>query len=51
MRCAFITILMVIYDDIKHFLQHMIEKGFSSEEKQRGIYFAESLEEIKRILN
>lgn len=38
------------YDDIKHFLQHMIDKGLSDEEKQRGVYFAESLEEIKRII-
>lgn len=34
------------YDDIKHFLQHMIDKGLSDNEKQRGVYFAESLEEI-----
>ena len=38
------------YDDIKHFLQHMIDKGLSDEEKQRGVDFAESLEEIKRII-
>ena len=38
------------YDDIKHFLQYMIEKDLSSEDKQRGIYFAEGLEEIKRII-
>ena len=38
------------YDDIKHFLQHMIEKGLADNEKQRGVYFAESLEEIKRII-
>ena len=38
------------YDDIKHFLQQMILKGFSSEEKQQGVYFAESLEEIKELL-
>ena len=38
------------YDDIKHFLQQMILKGFSSEEKQQGVYFAESLEEIKKLL-
>lgn len=35
------------YDDVKHFLQQMILKGFSSAEKQQGVYFAESLEEIK----
>lgn len=38
------------YDDIKHFLQHMIEKGLTDNEKQRGVYFAERLEEIKRII-
>lgn len=38
------------YDDIKHFLQQMILKGLSSEEKQQGVYFAESLEEIKKLL-
>ena len=38
------------YDDVKHFLQHMIAKGFSSAEKQQGVYFAESLEEIKEFL-
>ena len=38
------------YDDIKHFLQQMILKGFSSEEKQQGVYFAERLEEIKELL-
>lgn len=38
------------YDDIKHFLQQMILKGLSSEEKQQGVYFAASLEEIKKLL-
>ena len=38
------------YDDMKHFLQHMIAKGLSSEEKQKGVYFAENLDEINRIL-
>ena len=35
---------------IKHFLQQMILKGFSSEEKQQGVYFAENLEKIKELL-
>lgn len=38
------------YDDLKAFLNHMIEKGLSSKERQEGIYFAENLAEIKRIL-
>ena len=39
------------YDDLKALLDHMIEKGLSSKERQEGIYLAENLEEIKRILN
>lgn len=38
------------YDDLKAFLNHMIEKRLSSKERQEGIYFAENLAEIKRIL-
>ena len=38
------------YEDLKHLLSHMIEKGFSSAERQKGIFFAETLEEIKKIL-
>lgn len=38
------------YDGLKALLEHMIEKGLSSEERQAGIYFADDLEEIKRIL-
>ena len=38
------------YDDVKHFLQQMIAKGFSSAEKQQGVYFAQNLEEIKGLL-
>ena len=38
------------YDDLKTLLSHMIEKGLSSKERQEGIYFAENLDEIKRIL-
>ena len=32
-------------------LEQMIEKGLSSEERQEGIYFADNLEEIRRILS
>ncbi len=39
------------YNDLKALLKHMIEKGLSSEKRQKGIYFADNLEEIKRILN
>ena len=38
------------YDDLKALLNQMIEKGLSSKERQEGIYFAENLDDIKRIL-
>lgn len=38
------------YNSLKALLAHMIEAGLSSKERQEGIYFAESLDEIKRIL-
>lgn len=38
------------YDDLKALLAKMIDKGLSSKERE-GIYFAENLDEIKRILN
>ena len=39
------------YNSLQDFLHHMIEKDLSSEERQQGIYFAENLDEICRILN
>lgn len=38
------------YNGLKALLDHMIEKGLSSKERQEGIYFAGNLEAIKRIL-
>lgn len=38
------------YNDLKALLQHMIEKGLSSEDRQQGIYFADDLAQIKKIL-
>ena len=38
------------YDALKALLHHMVEKGLSSKERQEGIYFAENLDEIERIL-
>ncbi len=38
------------YDDLKKQLHHMIEMGLSTEERQKGIYFAEDLRRIKEIL-
>ena len=42
--------LNAYYDDLKALLNHMIGKGLSSKEKQKGIFFAENLGDIKRIL-
>lgn len=39
------------YRDLKALLNYMIEMGLSSKERQEGIYFAESLEQIKRIIS
>ena len=38
------------YNDLKSLLNRMVEKGFSSNERLEGICFAESLDDIKRIL-
>ena len=38
------------YEGLKTQLAHMIDMGLSSPEKQQGILFADSLEEIQRIL-
>ncbi len=38
------------YDDMKTFLQHMIDAGFSTAERQHGIYFASNLTEIERVI-
>ena len=38
------------YDGLKTQLAHMIDLGLSSEERQRGIYFAEDLEDVGRII-
>ena len=39
------------YDHLKAFLAHMTEKGLSSTERQQGIYFAASLDEIIDIIS
>lgn len=39
------------YDSMKEQLSHMITMGLSTQERQEGIYFAETLEEIKDILD
>ena len=38
------------YDSMKELLLHMIDMGLSTSERQKGIYFASDLEEIKDIL-
>lgn len=38
------------YDSLKALLNHMIDMGLSSEERQEGIYFAGNLEEVTGIL-
>ena len=38
------------YDSLKALLAHMIEMGLSAQERQAGIYFADDLPQIRRIL-
>ena len=38
------------YDGLKLLLEHMINKDLSSVERQEGIFFADDLDEIKRLL-
>lgn len=38
------------YDGLKELLNKMISMGLSSKERQNGIYFAETLDEIKEVL-
>ena len=38
------------YEGLKALLKHMVATGLSSPEKQQGIHFADSLEEIQQIL-
>ena len=38
------------YDSMKELLKHMIQMGLSSKERQQGIYFAESLSEIRELV-
>ena len=38
------------YDSLRSLLDHMTQMGLSSEEKQQGIYFAEDLSDIIKIL-
>lgn len=39
------------YDYLIRLLPHMVDLGFSTKERQAGIHFVETLEEIQQILN
>lgn len=39
------------YDSLKNLLNNMIKKGLSTKERQEGIYFANNLDEIRKVLN
>lgn len=39
------------YDLLKSFLAQMIEQGYSTPQRQDGIYFAESLDEVKSLIS
>ncbi len=39
------------YNGLKTLLNHMIEMGLSTENRQQGIYFAENLSQIKELLS
>ena len=38
------------YDSLRNLLEHMIEKGLSSKDRQKGIYFADTLKQLQQIL-
>ena len=38
------------YDSLRALLDHMIEKGLSSQDRQEGIYFADDLAQVKAIV-
>ena len=39
------------YDGLRAQLAHMVDLGLSSEERQHGIYFAENLDDIRRMVS
>ena len=39
------------YDSLKNLLNNMIKMGLSTKERQEGIFFANNLAEIRKILN
>lgn len=50
LRVAYFNELDGYYNGLKTLLDHMIETGLSTKERQEGIWFAENLEQIKQIL-
>ena len=38
------------YNRLKELLNHMIEKGLSDQERQKGIFFADDLMQIQELL-
>ena len=38
------------YDSLRNLLEHMIEKGLSSKDRQKVIYFADTLKQLQQIL-
>ena len=38
------------YDSLKTLLAHMVEMGLAYEDRLSGIFFAENLEDVKRII-
>ena len=39
------------YNSLKELLNHMIEKGLSDQERQKGIFFADDLMQIQEMLS
>ena len=39
------------YDSLKNLLNNMIKMGLSTKERQEGIFFANNLDEIQKVLN
>ena len=39
------------YDSLKNLLNNMIKMGLSTKERKEGIFFANNLDEIQKVLN
>lgn len=49
-KCIFYN-LNGFYEELRILLGRMVEEGFSTKERQMGIFFADSLEEIEQLIN